>query len=50
MNPELVPRPVLGSRMARLGLGFRALLAVTRGPGGVSAGVPRWRGRALRAF
>lgn len=45
-----VPRPVLGSRMALLGLGLRPLLFISRVLGGVSVGVPRLRGRALRAF
>lgn len=44
-----VPRPVLGSRTALLGLELRPLL-LTRVLGGVSVGVPRLRGRALRAF
>lgn len=44
-----VPRPVLGSRTALFGLGLRPLL-LTRVLGGVSVGVPRLRGRALRAF
>lgn len=44
------PRPVLGSRIALLGLGLRPLLFITSVLGGVSVGVPRFRGRALRAF
>lgn len=47
---RLVPRPVLGSRMALFGLALRPLLFTTRVLGGVSVGVPRFRGRALRAF
>lgn len=45
-----VPRPVLGSRIALFGLALRPLLFTTRVLGGVSVGVPRFRGRALRVF
>lgn len=48
--PRTVPLPVLGSRMALLGLGLRPLLFVSSVLGGVSVGVPRLRGAALRAF
>lgn len=47
---RLLPLPVLGSRMALFGLALRALLFMTRVLGGVSVGVPKFRGRALRAF
>lgn len=47
---ELVPRPVLGSRTALLGLGFSPLLLATSVLGGVSVGVPWFRERALRVF
>lgn len=36
--------------MALLGLGLRPLLFIIRVLGGVSVGVPKLRGRALRAF
>lgn len=36
--------------MALFGLGLRPLLFISRVLGGVSVGVPRLRGRALRAF
>lgn len=47
---KLVPRPVLGSRMALFGLALRHLLFTNGALGGVSVGVPRFRGRALRTF
>lgn len=47
---RIVPRPVLGSRMALFGLALRPLLFTIRALGGVSVGVPRFRGRALRTF
>lgn len=47
---RVVPRPVLGSRTALLGLGLRPLLFIISVLGGVSVGVPRLRGRALRVF
>lgn len=45
-----LPFPVLGSRTALLGLGANPLLLIIRVLGVVSTGVPKFRGRALRAF